>query len=157
MRGASKKTSLSKLIANYKTSWKLSLACRLVLVGLAYGYIGALHNQNPYYPAPKTALPEKAWSHLRNTKLMFRAYAWRPSPFWFPSYPLCKLPPEEPGIGISWTKSGYLFRSYAGLYLYRFSSTVLGGAMGLVLAIVVDQTRKHGRGKGQWDAIQDKQ
>jgi hypothetical protein len=134
MQCGNKKSSLGKLIAAYETNWKVRLTSNLVLLGLVYGYISALHNQNPYYPVPENALPEKVRFELNHTKLIYWAYDWRPSPFWFPSYLLCKLPPGEPGIGIFSSKSGYLFRSYAGLYLYRFSSTILGGVMGLILA-----------------------
>jgi hypothetical protein len=48
----------------YKTRWQVRLASRLVLLGIVYGYISALHNQNPYYPVPENALPEKVWFEL---------------------------------------------------------------------------------------------
>jgi hypothetical protein len=150
------KGSLSKLITAYKIDWKVRLASRLVLIGLLYGYISALHNQNPYYPVPhsQTASLRKLWSELEQcNECMSRAYTWRPSPFWFPSYLLCKVPPGEPGIGIFWSKSGYLFRSYAGLYLYRFSSTVLSGALGLILAIIIINIKKAKQRKKQTESV----
>ena len=149
MQCENRKSSLSKWSDMYKTRWQVRLASRLVLLGIVYGYISALHNQNPYYPVPKKSVAEKVWFELKRNEYMFRAYAWQPSPLWLPSYLLCKVPPGEPGIGIFWSKSGYLFRSYAGLYLYRFSSTILGGVMGLILAKAIiaiktlKQKRKH--------------
>jgi len=152
MPDVSKKSNLRRFIARYKTDWKVRFVFRLVLIGLFYGYISALHNQNPYYPVPhsQTASLRKLWSELEQcNEYISRGYTWRPSPFWLPSYLLCKLPPGEPGIGIFWSKSGYLFRSYSGLYLYRFSSTILGGVMGLILAKAIiaiktlKQKRKH--------------
>jgi len=133
MPDVSKKSRLWRFITKYETDWKVRLTSNLVVLGLLYGYISTLHNQNPYYPVPESALPEKVWFELNHTKLINWAYDWRPSPLWLPSYILCKLPPGEPGIGIFWSKSGYLFRSYAGLYLYRFTSTIVGGVMGLIL------------------------
>jgi len=147
MLDISKKSNLSRFITKYETDWKVRLTSNLVVVGLLYGYISALHNQNPYYPVPKTGSPEKFWFELKS-----RAWDWQPSPLWLPSYLLCKVPPGEPGIGIFWSRSGYLFRSYAGLYLYRFSSTILGGVMGLILAKAIiaiktlKQKRKSNRG-----------
>jgi len=140
------------LFTRYRTDRKVKLVCGLTLIGLVYGYISALHNQNPYYPVPhsQTASLRKLWSELEQcNEYMSRAYTWRPSPFWFPSYLLCKVPPGEPGIGIFWSKSGYLFRSYTGLYLYRFSSTVLGGALGLILAIIIINIKKAKQKKKQ--------
>lgn len=131
-----------------KTRIQLRLTTALLLVGLVYGYISALHNQNPYYPVPKTAAPEKLWLELQS-----RAWDWRPSPLWLPSYLLCKVPPGEPGIGIFWSRSGYLFRSYTGLYLYRFSSTVLGGGFGLIVAIIIIKIKKAKQRKKQADVM----
>ena len=105
------------------THLRLRLTTVVALVGLAYGYISALHNRNPYYPVPG----EKYASEYQT-----RAFSWQPSPLWIPSYLLCKVPRGEPGIGISWSKSGYLFRSYAGLYVYELASAVLGAGMGML-------------------------
>jgi len=148
MQCGNRKSSLSKWSDMYKTRWQVRLASRLVLLGIVYGYISALNNQNPYYPVPENALPEKVWFELHQcNKYMNRAYDWQPLPFWLPSYLLCKTPKN--GFAITHTKSGYLFRSYDGLYLYRFSSTILGGVMGLILAKAIiaiktlKQKRKH--------------
>lgn len=152
-----RKSNLHRFIARYETDWKVRLVSRFVLIGLLYGYISALHNQNPYYPVPKTAAPEKFWLELmigNCPEYGSRAWDWRPSPLWLSSYLLCKLPPGEPGIGISYTKSGYLFRSYAGLYLYRFSSTVLGGGFGLILAIIIINIKKDKQRKKQIDSVE---
>lgn len=151
------KGSLSRLIASYKTNWKVRLASNLVVVGLLYGYISALHNQNPYYPVPKTDAPEKFWLELdirKSPQYTSRAWDWRPSPLWLPSYLLCKVPPGEPGIGIFWSRSGYLFRSYNGLYLYRFTSTVLGGGFGLLIAIFIIIIKKVKQRKKQTESVE---
>jgi len=157
MQCGNKKSSLSKLIAAYETNWKLRLSSNLVVLGLLYGYISALHNQNPYYPVPKNAMPEKTWIELGKCKereYIVRQWDWQPSPLWLPSYILCKIPPEEPGVGIFWSRSGYLFRSYAGLYLYRFSSTVLGGVIGLIIAIIIMNIKKVKQRKKQIDSVE---
>lgn len=64
------------------------LAC---LLGVAYGFVSAVQNQNPY-----DASTADAWH-------------WQPSAVWLPSFMLCRWPPN--GVGISHTRSGYLFRS----------------------------------------------
>ena len=127
------------LFTKYRTDWKVRLVCRLTLIGLVYGYISALHNQNPYYPVPQSAAPEKFWLEIDISKCpeyASRAWDWRPSPVWLPSYLLCKVP-GEPGLGISYTRSGYLFRSTGFLILYRCASTVLGGLLGLALGVII--------------------
>lgn len=134
-----KHNRLNRLVFKYRTSWKMRLASRLFLLGLFYGYVSALHNQNPYYPVPQSAAPEKFWLEIDISKCpeyASRAWNWRPSPVWLPSYLLCKVP-GEPGLGISYTKSGYLFRSTGFLILYRCASTVLGGLFGFIAGMPV--------------------
>ena len=123
-----RKSSIGRLLIRYRTSWKMRLASKLVLLGLVYGYISALHNQNPYYPVPgESRIPEE---------YIDGAWDWQPSPCWVPSYLLCKVPGEgERVFGITYTRSGYLFRSNAHRLLYRCTSTILGGFMGLLIAI----------------------
>jgi len=137
MQGGNRKSTLiSRMVSVYKNRWQVRLSLSLTLLGLVYGYVSALHNQNPYYPVPKKAVPEKFWLDLGKChENRVRAWNWQPSPFWLPSFLLCKLPPGEPGIGISATRSGYLFRSNAHRLLYRWSSTILGGFMGLLIAM----------------------
>lgn len=128
---------LGALFRRYRTDWKVRLVCRLTLVGLVYGYISALHNQNPYYPVPESQLPEKTWIELEQCKeYIHRAWSWEPSPLWLPSYLLCKVP-GGPGFGISSTKSGYLFRSSGHRVVYMCTSTILGGLLGLALGVVI--------------------
>jgi len=125
------------LFTRYRTDRKVRLVCGLTLIGLVYGYISALHNQNPYYPVPQSAAPEEFWVELKGCpQWTDKAWHWRPSAVWLPSYLLCKVP-GEPGLGISYTRSGYLFRSTGFLILYRCASTVLGGLLGLALGVVI--------------------
>jgi hypothetical protein len=121
----------------------LALAIVLVL-GMAYGYLSAIRNQNPYYPVPGA-------DEIPNEKRA-NAWHWEPSPLWLPSYLLCKIPKN--GFAVTYTKSGYLFRSCADLYLYRFSSTVLGGALGLILAIIIINIKKTKQRKKQIDSVE---
>jgi hypothetical protein len=135
MRDTKNKWSfISNIIQQYKTNWKSRLTIRLLIIGLLYGYISALNNQNPYYPVRGN----------RDVSMNQRSLAsnWKPSIFWLPSYILCKLPPGEPGIGITCTKSGYLFRSDANRILYIVTSTFLGGIMGLTISVVVNKRHK---------------
>jgi len=126
------------LLSRYRGSTALRLITQMVLIGIAYGYISALHNENVYYPVPKSDAPAEFWVELeRCNKWRSVASRWRPSPLWLPSYVLCKLPPGEAGIGISHTKSGYLFRSTGHLVLYRVTSALTGGVMVLGLGLVV--------------------
>lgn len=114
----------------------LSLAILLVF-GMVYGYISSVHNQNPYYPIPGI-------DKVPNEKRV-DAWHWEPSPLWLPSYLLCKVPKN--GFAITYTKSGYFFRSYFDLYLYRFSSTILGGCFSLLIAIIITNLKKVKRKK----------
>jgi len=106
-----------------------------VVLGSAYGYTSAVENENPYYPRPGGDAREEDQK---------RAWNWEPSPLWFPSYLLCKVPRN--GLGIRHTKSGYQFRSGADRLVYRGASTVVGGLMGAVLGLgamlVVRGTRR---------------
>jgi hypothetical protein len=125
-------SNLSRVVSACKTSWKLRFALRLFALGLLYGYISGLHNQNPYYPVPESQLPEQTWIELEQCKeYIHRAWSWEPSPLWLPSYLLCKIP-GGPGFGISSTKSGYLFRSSGHRLVYVCTSTILGGCIGLI-------------------------
>lgn len=135
MQGADSK--LSRLILGYRSSWKTRLISKCLVVGLFYGYVSALHNQNPYYPVPKSCMPQTTWIQLEKCEgYIEMAWHWKPSPFWLPSYLLCNVP-GGPGFGIMSTKSGYLFRSNADLILYVSSSTILGGLLGLALGAVI--------------------
>ncbi len=119
----------------------LSLAILLVL-GMVYGYTSSVHNQNPYYPIP-------GMDKVPNEKRA-DAWHWEPSPLWLPSYLLCKVPKN--GFAITYTKSGYFFRSYFDLYLYQFTSTILGGALGLILAIIIINIQKAKQRKKQTES-----
>ena len=105
-----------------KTKRTLIIFFGLIVLGVAYGYVSALWNQNPYFPVPDgPALDEdKAW-------------LWQPSPLFLPSYLLCNV--RRGGFGITKTRSGFLFRSEAKRSLYIRTSTILGGGIGLILAI----------------------
>lgn len=95
-----------------------------IVLGSGYGCLSALMNQNPY----DYTVTKDAWH-------------WQPSPVWFPSYILCKVPRN--GFGITHTRSGYLFRSEVNRKAYFIASTILGGILGGVVAgLVLAVTRK---------------
>jgi hypothetical protein len=51
---------------------------------------------------------------------------------------LCKVPGSgERLFGIAYTRSGYYFYSNAHRLLYRCSSTIVGGFIGLILAMAI--------------------
>ena len=90
------------------------LSC-VIFVGAVYGIASAIYNQNPYYPS--------AGNTTASDEQMFKAWHWKPSPIWMPSYLLCKIAKNFPGnwAGIKYTKSGYLFRSRGGQIVSRIS------------------------------------
>lgn len=107
----------------------------LIIIGSLYGFISAVRNQNPYYPA--------VGSQVASEEQMFKAWDWEPSPIWFPSYLLCKIAKNSQGnwAAIAYTKSGYLFRSQIERVVYFTSSTILGSLIGVALGIGVDKFR----------------
>jgi len=119
-------TSGSKRIKRNPIIRNLIIFFGLIVLGVVYGYISALWNQNPYFPVPgggyegPRGREDKAWH-------------WQPSPLFLPSYILCKV--RRNGFGITRTRSGFLFRSEAKRSLYIRTSTILGGGIGLILAI----------------------
>lgn len=92
----------------------------LTAFGAVYGYFSSVRNTNPYNEAGAAPAPLGA------------AWGWRPSPVWLPSYLLCVVPRN--GYGITVTRSGYLFRDDDGRRRYAVASTVLGAAMGVLVA-----------------------
>jgi hypothetical protein len=118
-----------KFINYYKNNWKVKLKIQFIIIGMLYGYISALNNQNPYYPVKG--------KNIVSDEYMSEAWHWKPSFFWLPSYILCKVPPGENGIGITHTKSGYLFRNDINRYIYISTSTFLGGIFGLIITILI--------------------
>ena len=105
----------------------------LVIGGGIYGFWSATFNQNPYYaPVGHELLVPESERHL--------AWKWRPSAVWLPSYVLCKTPYAS--IGISYTRSGYMFRSMAGRVFYFSASTIIGMIPGAVVGLAV---RRRGR------------
>jgi len=116
-------------------SSKLRIIVIFVIVGFIYGFVSAIYNQNPYYSPKGELLVSQTELHL--------AWHWEPSPVWFSSYVLCKVPRN--GLGICHTRSGYLFRSQIGRVLYFTGSTVLGIAFGAVLGIVIIFVSKCGK------------
>jgi hypothetical protein len=89
----------------------LLLSALMVLAGTAYGWVSAAQNQNPYDNRTDT-----------------RAWHWQPSAVWLPSYLLCQWPRN--GIGITHTRSGWLFRSEAERDFYYTASALIGGGLG---------------------------
>jgi hypothetical protein len=102
---------------------KLIIIVVFIIIGFIYGLVSAFRNQNPHYPA--------VGSQVANEEQMLNAWRWEPSPIWFTSYALCKVPRN--GFGICHTRSGYLFRSKGGRILYFTGSTVLEIAFCAVL------------------------
>ena len=110
-------------------SLKLKITVVLVITGVIYGFVSAIYNQNPYYPA--------VGSKVESREQMFKAWHWEPSPVWFPSYLLCKMAQNTEGnwAGITCTKSGFLFRSQIERILYFIGSTFIGMAFSIILGI----------------------
>ena len=104
-------------------NFKLRILTIFAIAGFVYGIASAIYNQNPYYSHKGELLVSQTELHL--------AWHWEPSPIWFPSCVLCKVPRN--GFGICHTKSGYLFRSEGGRVLYFAGSAVLGIAKGLTI------------------------
>lgn len=99
---------------------RLLMLVVLAALGAVYGYLSSVKNTNPYYEAGAPPAPLGA------------AWEWRPSTAWLPSYLLCVVPRN--GYGIEHTRSGYLFRNDQGRRRYAAASTVLGAAMGVLVA-----------------------
>ena len=97
----------------------------VTVLGLAYGLLSASMDTNPYddHGVRPDGSPDG------------RARHWKPSPVWLPAWLLCKMPRN--GIGISHTKSGYVFRSETGRRVYRLGSTLLGGVLFFLAGCVV--------------------
>ena len=111
---------------------KFLLIIVLAVAGCAYGILSARMNQNPYSSALGSG--SSAGGDLQ------LAWNWEPSPLWLPSYLLCKCPPN--GIGISYTRSGYLFRSEAARTFYFVGSGVVGAVFGLLVGFAIVILRK---------------
>jgi len=99
---------------------KLVILLLLTVLGAGYGLVSSVQNRNPYYEPGAPPAPLGA------------AWGWRPSPAWAPSYLVCVVPTN--GYGIHWTRSGYLFPDASGRRRYAIASTVVGSAMGLLVA-----------------------
>ena len=111
-----------------------------IFLGAGYGAVSAFLNQNPYYTVPGE------YDGLE--KDMAKAWHWQPSPVWLPSYLLCKFPRN--GIGITHTKSGYLFRTEAKRNTYFVISSILGAIMGAIIGggmLFLARRRKKERGE----------
>jgi hypothetical protein len=98
-----------------------------IVLGLVYGWVSAQKNHNPYYPVPGE-------HHVANEEL-HKAWHWEPSSQWLPGYLLCKVAKNTQGnwAGVTYTKSGYLFRNRFDLWVYRIACTIIGGVMGMLL------------------------
>ena len=95
-------------------------------VGAGYGFLGAFFNSNPYWEpyegaAEKTVKQPEAWN-------------WKPSPVWLTSYALCTW--SSNGIYISYTRSGYLFRTPGDKARYYSASVTIGVMAAVVLYCV---------------------
>jgi len=111
---------------------RLQLLLVLAVAGCLYGIVSAAMNQNPYDSRAGGNPPSPEERHL--------AWHWNPSPFWLPSYLLCKCPPN--GIGISHTRSGYIFRSQAERVIYFVSSGLVGAALAVLGGVAVKRLSK---------------
>ncbi|MBT7162123.1 MAG: hypothetical protein HN904_05055 [Victivallales bacterium] len=101
---------------------RLGVVVALGVLGAGYGYVSGLRNQNPYYPTP-------GQDPVFTRQEMSRAWHWRPSLLWLPSYLVCTI---TNGYGITETKSGFLFRDEAGRRRYMRASVVVGVLLGIV-------------------------
>ena len=102
-----------------------------IVTGLGYGWVSANQNHNPYYPIPgQHNVPEAD---------MAKAWHWEPSPVWLPSYLLCKVAKHSQGnwAGITYTRSGYLFRTRSDLWIYSVAGTIIGGVTGMLVGCLV--------------------
>jgi len=108
-----------------------------IVLGLAYGCMSGIKNQNPYYSPDGKELHCDSEHHP--------AWEWQPSPAWIPSFLLCKAPIN--GFGISHTRSGYLFRSETNRTIYLAGSTILGGIIGCLAgcAFLISAQKKRDR------------
>lgn len=104
---------------------KLIFVTTLVFAGGFYGFLAAYYNQNPYYPP--------VGSETSSKEQMFKAWDWEPSPVWFPSYFLCKIPRN--GFGIRHTRSGYVFLAQDERVIYFTASTFIGMAFSVILGM----------------------
>ena len=105
----------------------MPIGIALITAGVLYGLVSAWQNQNPFYSVPgqlDIAAAEAA-----------QAWSWEPSPLWLPSYILCKCPRK--GLGITHTRSGYLFRSAEARETYVVESMLIGGALGAGVGILI--------------------
>lgn len=93
----------------------------IVLTGIIYGLLSANFNQ-PH-----------------ETELT--AWGWEPNPVWLPSYLLCKSPTN--GIGITKTKSGYIFRSKSDKFIYYLFSTLIGVLLSLSIGFFSRKILNH--------------
>jgi hypothetical protein len=111
-----------------------------MILGLAYGGLSGVRNQNPYYVIGDQMRLGEAERGV--------AWGWKPSAVWLPSYLLCKVPIN--GFGISHTRSGYLFRTEADRRIYLLGSAIAGAAMGLLVTwlFVANRGRKPSIGTG---------
>ena len=115
------------------TKRSLAIFLGLIVLGVAYGYVSALCNRNPYYPVP-------AGEYSLPNEYIAKAWHWQPSPLFLPSYLLCKVPRN--GFGIHETRSGFLFKSEANYSLYIRTSTILGAAIGTFIAVILVTAEK---------------
>ena len=107
-----------------------------IMLGLGYGLVSAMRNQNSYYPNPGESDGPR--------RDIAKALHWQPSPVWSPSYLLCRIPRN--GFGIVHTKSGYLFRSEGNRRMYLIGSMILGGIMGCVAGAIILVVRRMKKG-----------
>ena len=117
--------------SKYKVNFKKMTLIAVLIVGGIYGFVSAVCNQNPYYPkvGGETSFEEQAWD-------------WEPSPTWLPSYLLCKVAKRSQGnwAGVTYTKSGFLFRSRTDRILYFLGSILIGITFFIILAIGTSKT-----------------
>ena len=109
---------------------KASIVLWMVAAGLCYGFLSAGMNRNPHYgliggdrvdPVEEEGL---AWD-------------WEPSVVWLPSYLLCKVARNtgKNWAGVTYTKSGYMFRSRFDLFAYFVFAGIIGALMGWLIGV----------------------
>jgi len=109
---------------------KRTIIVIVFVVGSFYGLVSAIVNRNPYYSIPKQGVAEAD---------MAKAWEWEPSELWLPSYVLCKMAKHSGGnwAGVTYTKSGYIFRTRSDFGIYFIASIIIGGVAGVLLGCMV--------------------
>lgn len=110
----------------------------MVFAGAWYGLLSAMMGRNPHYKAIGS---DRVYAYEEEGP----AWDWEPSPGWLPSYLLHKIAKHtgENWAGVSYTKSGYVIRSWTDMILFFIGSAFVGALMtwlvGICVSMVLDR------------------